>query len=92
MRIQEMEWTPPPPEENPIYQKAAARVKRCREKWEAVCEERAEADCFLADCMLLPSALKEEIRSYYEDALAAAAAEHTRARGCLLALGYDDYD
>jgi len=42
--------------------------------------------------MLLPAALKEEIRSYYEDALAAAAAEHTRARGCLLALGYDDYD
>lgn len=92
MRIQEIEWTPPPPQVNPLYEKTLKKDRQCGEAKDTVRREWEEAEEFLADCTLLPSALKEEIHSYYADTFAAFAAEYSRSREQLLALGYDNYD
>lgn len=92
MHIQEIEWNPSPPKENPVYEKTVKSVRRCCEAKETIRREWEAAAEFLADCTLLPPALKEKIRLYYTDVLAAISAEYSRSRERLLALGYDDYD
>ncbi len=68
------------------------KVRQCGEAKDTARREWEEAEEFVADCSLLPSELKEEIRMYYADAFAALAAEYSRSREQLLVLGYDNYE
>ena len=92
MRVQEIEWMPSPPQANPLYEKMLKKVRQCGEAKDTARRDWEEAEEFVADCSLLPSELKEEIRMYYADAFAALAAEYSRSREQLLVLGYDNYD